>query len=61
MNLNEAKVLITGGSSGIGYETAKELIAHGAQVVICGRDEARLKQAGSIYTLLPQVIKHLLI
>ena len=46
MNLNEAKVLITGGSSGIGYETAKELIALGAQVVICGRDEARLKQAG---------------
>lgn len=46
MNLSEAKVLITGGSSGIGYETAKELIAEGAQVIICGRDEARLQQAG---------------
>ena len=46
MNLNEAKVLITGGSSGIGYETAKQLIAEGAKVVICGRDETRLKKAG---------------
>ncbi len=45
MNLSEAKVLITGGSSGIGLETARVLIDQGAQVVICGRNEARLREA----------------
>ncbi|MFP5078761.1 SDR family oxidoreductase [Pedobacter sp. JCM 36344] len=38
MDLNTAKVILTGGTSGIGYETAKLLRAKGAQVVICGRD-----------------------
>ncbi len=41
MNLKDAKVLITGGTSGIGYETARLLIAEGATVAICGRDEIR--------------------
>lgn len=45
MDLKNAKVLITGGSSGIGYETAKTLKAAGAQVVICGTNEALLQQA----------------
>ena len=45
MNLTDAKVLITGGSSGIGLETAKQLVLAGAKVAICGRDEARLYQA----------------
>jgi 3-oxoacyl-[acyl-carrier protein] reductase len=45
MNLSEAKVLITGGSSGIGLETACVLINEGARVVICGRNEARLREA----------------
>ena len=45
MNLTDAKVLITGGSSGIGLETAKQLVLAGAKVAICGRDEARLHQA----------------
>jgi 3-oxoacyl-[acyl-carrier protein] reductase len=45
MNLSEAKVLITGGSSGIGLETARVLIEQGARVVICGRNEARLREA----------------
>ncbi|MEJ7560071.1 MAG: SDR family oxidoreductase [Pedobacter sp.] len=38
MDLNTAKVILTGGTSGIGYETAKLLRSKGAQVVICGRD-----------------------
>lgn len=44
MNLEEAKVILTGGTSGIGYETAKELKSKGAEVVICGRNEETVKK-----------------
>lgn len=44
MNLSEAKVLITGGSSGIGLETARQLISQGAKVAICGRNASKLTQ-----------------
>jgi NAD(P)-dependent dehydrogenase (short-subunit alcohol dehydrogenase family) len=37
--------LVTGGSSGIGLGTARRLLAEGAQVVITGRDKARLDAA----------------
>ncbi|GAA2649967.1 SDR family oxidoreductase [Nonomuraea recticatena] len=37
--------LITGGTSGMGLATARRLLAEGAQVVITGRDEARLEAA----------------
>ena len=47
MNLKEAKVLITGGSSGIGFETARQLIAAGAKVVISGRNREKLMQAAA--------------
>jgi 3-oxoacyl-[acyl-carrier protein] reductase len=42
MDINNSRVLITGGSSGIGKETAKQFIANGAKVVITGRDETKL-------------------
>ncbi len=42
MDINNSNVLITGGSSGIGKETAKLFIANGAKVVITGRDEDKL-------------------
>ena len=45
MDINNAKVLITGGSTGIGYETAKLLRSQGAQVVICGRHEESIQRA----------------
>lgn len=44
MEINNSSVLITGGSSGIGKETAIQFIKKGATVVITGRDENKLKQ-----------------
>ncbi|WNR43259.1 SDR family oxidoreductase [Paenibacillus roseipurpureus] len=45
MKLDSNTVLITGGTSGIGFELAKQLLALGNQVIITGRDQARLDQA----------------
>lgn len=45
MDLSTARVLVTGGSSGIGRATARLLRDRGARVAICGRDAARLKEA----------------
>lgn len=45
MDIVEAKVLVTGGSSGIGRATARQLSALGARVAICGRDQKRLEAA----------------
>ncbi|MFD7662978.1 SDR family NAD(P)-dependent oxidoreductase [Streptomyces sp. NPDC059788] len=37
--------LITGGTSGVGLAAARRLLADGARVVVCGRDEHRLDAA----------------
>lgn len=42
MDLNGAKILITGGTTGIGYETAKLLQSKGANIVICGRQQEKV-------------------
>lgn len=39
------KVLVTGGNSGMGLETAKEFVREGAEVFITGRNEETLKAA----------------
>src|SRR5215210_1832787 len=38
-------VLITGGSRGLGLALAREAVAQGAQVAICGRDPGSLERA----------------
>ncbi len=45
MKLKDSKIIITGGSLGIGKATAKQLVDAGAKVVITGRDEKRLRIA----------------
>jgi NAD(P)-dependent dehydrogenase (short-subunit alcohol dehydrogenase family) len=43
--LNNKTSVITGGTSGIGFATAKIFIQEGARVIITGRNEARLQNA----------------
>ena len=45
MKLGDAKVLVTGGSSGIGLGIARLLLEQGAKVAICGRDAGRVEEA----------------
>ena len=47
MNISNIKAIVTGGSTGIGYETAKLFRAQGAEVVICGRNEEPLTKAAA--------------
>ena len=43
--LSGKKILITGGSSGIGYSIAKKFLSEGARVLITGRNEDKLRDA----------------
>lgn len=43
--LENKVALITGGSTGIGFATAKEFLAQGATVIITGRNKSRLDEA----------------
>src|SRR5215471_3502005 len=45
LGLKGRRVLVTGGSQGIGYAVAKGFIAEGCQVVIAARNEERLRAA----------------
>jgi len=46
-NLSNKVAVVTGGNSGIGYATAKELIALGARVIITGRNKTAVDEASS--------------
>jgi 3-oxoacyl-[acyl-carrier protein] reductase len=45
MNVSKARVLVTGGSSGIGKAVALALAELGAKVAICGRNRTSIEQA----------------
>ncbi len=47
MNFKNAVFIVTGGSSGIGKATAKDLVNEGAVVYITGRDETKLNQVAN--------------
>ena len=49
MNVKGKNIIVTGGSLGIGKETAKSLVEKGANVLITGRSEKRLLEA-KLYT-----------
>lgn len=53
MNLKDATVLVTGGSSGIGRAIAKMLVDAGARVAITGRDQRRLDEAAAALKAFP--------
>jgi len=55
MDLKNAAVLVTGGSCGIGLETARLLRSRGARVAICARHKGMLQSAAKEIDALPIV------
>ncbi len=56
MNLQNQSALVTGGGSGIGLGIALALAREGCRVVICGRNEEKLKQAAAAHKEQPPIL-----
>ena len=52
---NNKLAIVTGGNSGIGYATAKELLAEGAKVIITGRRKEAVEKAAEELGAIPFV------
>ncbi|MBW8523621.1 SDR family oxidoreductase [Chryseobacterium chendengshani] len=52
---NNKLAIVTGGNSGIGYATAKELVAEGAKVIITGRRKDAIEKAAKELGAIPFV------
>lgn len=52
---NNKLAIVTGGNSGIGYATAKELISNGAKVIITGRRKEAVEKAAEELGAIPFV------
>ena len=52
MKLTQNTILITGGTSGIGFELAKQLTERGNEIIVTGRDPAKLERTKK---LLPKI------
>ena len=48
MNIEGLRCVVTGGSTGIGLETARTLAEAGARVAICARTEGTLEAAAAV-------------
>jgi len=55
MQLKGKTVLITGGASGIGLEAARQFLVNGADVIITGRNQAKLDAARKQYPALTAI------
>src|SRR5262245_6387553 len=47
LDLRDKVIVVTGGTDGIGLGLAELLVAEGARVAVCGRDEGRLEAAAT--------------
>ncbi len=64
LGIKGRRAIVTGGSSGIGYQTAKLFLQEGVRVLITGRDAAKLEKArgelaqlGEAYALVADMTK----
>jgi uncharacterized oxidoreductase len=53
MNLNQRKVLVTGGTAGIGAALVEQLVQKRCQVIVCGRQQPALDALGKRPGLFP--------
>jgi len=66
LGIKGRRAIVTGGSSGIGFETARQLMEEGVRVLITGRNQKKLEQArdelakrtgGEIYAVVADMTK----
>ena len=55
MKLEDARAVVTGGGTGIGFAVARDLARAGGKVVICGRREDVLRRAAEEIGAVPVV------